>query len=45
MSFYPLFTLEKNKYYIWKKSCQHSISQDREGTAPAAKYQVGSLAS
>lgn len=37
MSFYPLFTLEKNKYNIWKKSYQHSISQDREGTAPAAK--------
>ncbi len=47
MSYYPLFTLKKNKYNIWKKSCQHSISQDRgrEGTAPAAKYQVGSLAS
>ena len=31
MSFYPLFTLEKNKYNIWKKSCQYSISQDTEG--------------
>ena len=28
-----------------EKSCQHTISQDREGTAPAAKYQVGLLVS
>ena len=43
MSFYPLFTLEKNKYNIWKKSCQHSISQDREGGNSTCREIVGTL--
>lgn len=44
MSYYPLFTLEKNKYNIWKKSCQHSISQDTEGGNSTCREMVGKLA-
>lgn len=44
MSFYPLFTLEKNKYNIWKKSCQYSISQDTEGGNSTFREMVGKLA-
>lgn len=44
MSFYPLFTLEKNKYNIWKKSCQYSISQDTEGGNSTCREKVGKLA-
>ena len=35
---------KKNKYNIWKKSCQYSISQDTEGGNSTCREKVGKLA-
>lgn len=46
MSFYPLFTLEKNNIIYGKNLVNILLVRiRREGTAPAAKYQVGLLVS
>lgn len=41
----PSLHIGKNKYNIWKKSCQYSISQDTEGGNSTCREIVGSLAS
>ena len=46
MSFYPLFTLEKINIIYGKNLVNILLVRiRREGTAPAAKYQVGLLVS
>lgn len=40
----PSLHIGKNKYYIWKKSCQYSISQDTEGRNSTCREMVGKLA-
>lgn len=40
----PSLHIGKNKYNIWKKSCQYSISQDTEGGNSTCREKVGKLA-